>query len=483
MSERQSRRTVSGLRLLIAALARDGARWAFQHLYAWIVLGPIVLGLTYFTASRVAENVAFVSTYTPRAAIIGGLAWLALVTLTLSRAASEVYHVRSPESAFDSLAIHRTTFLHFAFARRFCRVAALGVALLAARRITAPEHLADPRLLLSMSVLIAITGSAELFASLNWVHWSRTRNVPVVVIAVGAVLLAGLLAGRLISLSLQPIPAVHVPLQAGAALYSLALYIASRVEHSRWRAHDMEFAAKLRRTAYSGLSLPRFISLRLSRPAYAQLVRDLKLTLRGFSSAVYVAGLLAVLWPAALIAVLAGFRLDGEVKSWLDATWLPGVMLIKAACILETCTLSLLAPVLVAYELPALWLERATGSTGLELWTAKLWYARLASFAAPIVVCIIGVGWFVSPAYYVAPMIAECLWLWWLVSSIMGALAFEMPTRPGLAAIVMATIGLAAGAIGAMAWPVGIIVYVQALHSLTDRGRHRAQYYMLTESE
>ena len=81
------------------------------------------------------------------------------------------------------------------------------------------------------------------------------------------------------------------------------------------------------------------------------------------------------------------------------------------------------------------------------------------------------------------PLLAECLWLWWLVSSLMGVLSFEMPTRADLAIIVNDTLGLAIGLVSAMFWPVGLIVYPSAMHSLVTRGRQRARYYMITEAE
>jgi len=58
-----------------------------------------------------------------------------------------------------------------------------------------------------------------------------------------------------------------------------------------------------------------------------------------------------------------------------------------------------------------------------------------------------------------------------------------MPTRPDLAIIVTGTLGLALGVLAAMVWPVGLILYPQAMHSLAARGRQRARYYMITEAE
>jgi hypothetical protein len=210
------------------------------------------------------------------------------------------------------------------------------------------------------------------------------------------------------------------------------------------------------------------------------------LTVRGFSSAVYVAATLALLWPLAMVAALHGYLAPPStytVASWLDATWLPHVMVIKAACVLEICALAALTPVLIAHQLPRFWLERAIGTTGQELWEAKLWYTRLITLPGAALVCTMGVLTFSAPAYYVVPLIAECLWLWWMISSVTGALAFEIPTRPGLALVFSITVGLAIGAIAALAWPAGLLTHGQAMHSLSKRGSWRARYFMITEAE
>jgi hypothetical protein len=90
---------------------------------------------------------------------------------------------------------------------------------------------------------------------------------------------------------------------------------------------------------------------------------------------------------------------------------------------------------------------------------------------------------FSVPAYYAVPLIVECLFLWWFTSSMIGLFAFELPTRPGLAIVLMATVALAFGAISALAWPAGLIVYGQSMHGLTERARIRARFYLMTEAE
>src|SRR5262249_41847463 len=123
------------------------------------------------------------------------------------------------------------------------------------------------------------------------------------------------------------------------------------------------------------------------------------------------------------------------------------------------------------------------GSTGAELLQSKLWYSRIASLPGALLVTAAGVLTFTVPGYYIVPLICECAWLWWMVSSLMGALSFEMPARPGLGAVLMCTVALGAGAITDFVWPVGLLIYAQAMPALTGWGVHRASYYLATEAE
>jgi di/tricarboxylate transporter len=75
------------------------------------------------------------------------------------------------------------------------------------------------------------------------------------------------------------------------------------------------------------------------------------------------------------------------------------------------------------------------------------------------------------------------LWLWWLVSSIAGALAFEMPDRPELAIVVMTTVGLSVGTLTAVLWPMGLAVYGMGIARASARGGARARYFLVTEGE
>jgi len=450
------------------------------------VLAPVVLGVTYFTASRLVQNLPPLDLEPWLELTIAAVCWLGLIALNLSRTTAEIYHVRRPEAQFDTFPVDESAFLDAAVLSRIARSPAMALLLVGGRlAIAGSRSLAGGDWIAPIAVLIILTAFCDVFGALNWIHWAHRRDKLTAAASLAVLLLVSGVAGALalsilFSRSLCPSWLVLV---TGAALAGV-LYVASRMLHREWRWRDIEYARRLGADA-KRVTIPRLLVARLSSACAAQVARDLRLTVRGFSSALFVVVGLAILWPAALVVALKTLPLATaqQLPSWLDATWLPQVVAIKVACVIETCTIAALVPLLVAHELPRFWLERATGATGFDIWQAKLWYSRLVTLSGSLVTCAAGVATFTTPAYYTLPMIAECLWLWWMVSSIVGAFAFEMPTRPVLALVLLTTVGLALGAIAALAWPAGLIVYVQAIGSLRERGRHRARYYLLTEAE
>jgi len=478
---------VNKLGLLIGASLRSQLRWAGEHLYYWLVLGPVVVGFTTFTAARVVDNL---SDWQPAPAGIIAAAIvfeLALVALSLSRASAELYHLRRPDAYFDALPIASLTHLHAAMAARTGRTMVVAFAALVAHWM-AGAGLIEAASWLPLTFFIFVTSLTETFAALNWIHWSHSRQKAVAAMALLMLLAAAACGGLLLALVIrvelfsrsagQWLPVI-------AALIGLALYFITLRQHGRWRAADMEYARRLQSSNQLRLINVQRLRRRLSYATAAQLARDLQLTLRAFSSAVYVvAGIVALLLVGLTTALVTGMLPPAASSSgWLDLTWMPQVLLIKSACALMVATLVALVPLLVAYELPMMWLERATAVTGLDLCAAKLWYARAVSLIAPLA------AWFVAlltrevPVVYLLPLLAECLWLWWMVSSLTGWLAFEMPARPGLAIIVITTATLAAAALAVIFWPAGLIIHVQTTHSLAERGRHMARLFLLTEGD
>lgn len=474
--------------LLIGASIRSLVRWARQHVYAWLILAPVVLGITYFTVLRLAENLPEWRPSPIVAAMLGTIFSLSLIGLSMSRASAELYHPRRPESYFDALPVSAATHLHAALATRAARTAAVAAVVLIARIAFSEATWVRAADLRPLLCFIAVTSLAETLGALNWIHWGHTRNVGVAAAVLPVLLFSGILGGVLLTTVVSPssLPSTLVLWLAPSCLvWILIVYSLVSFLNARWRSSDIEYARRLQSASRSSFRIELALERRLQPVVAAQLARDVRLTVRGFSSAVYVVFAIAALCAVALIVALTTDWFPPAVNepTWLDATWFPQVIAIKVACVLAVVALASLLPVLIAYELPHMWLERAAGTTGLDLLHAKIWYARFLTAPAPLIIWLAGSLTGAAPFYYSLPLLAECLWLWWLVSSMMGVLSFEMPTRPDLAIIVIGTLGLALGMVAAMVWPVGLIVYPQAMHSLAARGRGRARYYMITEAE
>jgi hypothetical protein len=258
---------------------------------------------------------------------------------------------------------------------------------------------------------------------------------------------------------------------------------------------DIAYAQRLGRASSWRIVLPTILKRRLTEAPAALAARDLRLTLRIFSSAVYVAAGIALLVIACLLLVLTSDILPTAEEAlgglqrieWFNSTWLPASLAIKIACVLTTTSIASILPVLVHQELPHLWLERSTGATGDDLWRAKLFYARIITLPVMLATFILGVVAALLdersalPVSYVPALLAECLWLCWLVSSMIGSLAFEMPDRPELAVVIMLTVSLSLGGLSAVLWPMGIAIYGMGFAHAGERGKARAAYYLLEE--
>jgi hypothetical protein len=478
---------VRKLLFLLRTSSLDGVRWARQHVYVWLVLGPIILGLTYLSASRFAENIVTVEISSPFALAVASAGWLAFVTLGLSRVAAQIYHVRHPESLFDALPVESGVFLHTALLRETIRLLWAALLMIAARSLLFPNTSWLPKgALPPLLLLVALTSTSRVFGAVNWIHWAHSHGWSAALVGIAVLLGAALSGGALAMAFFGARTPIAEPLSMilGACVVAGTLAM-SVAQHASWRWGDIEYARRLPSGTIRLEAIPYWLNRLWPDTRGPQLARDLRLTVRGFSSAVYVVAALAVLLPLALFAAIKTFLpvAPRSPASLLDSTWLPQVIAIKATCVLEVSATVGVLPVLVAYELPHLWLERSVGSSGLDVWGAKLAYSRLITLPGCLLVCAAGLATLTTPPYYSAPLVLECLWLWWMLSSLAGALAFEMPTRPALSLVLITTVTLGAGAITALAWPAGLLTYAQAMYSLKDRGRQRARYYLLTEAE
>ena len=486
------------LKLIVGAIALEGWRAAREHIYSLLVLTPLVLGMTYFGVGRMVEENAELQPSGAVALALAVGAAAALLALCMSRASVELYHLRTPESVLDTLPVPVSAHFDAALLRRAARTTAVGAALLVGRTLVGGGALADFSRWAALVVLVGVLALGEVLAALEWIHWAHRRARAHA--ALGLVLLAACAwaGGLLLLLIVKPekLPSWVTPggILVGGALLTVVLFALGRVLHGSWRASDIEYAKRLgsreRARSFGERVAKRFGGPGESGAAVAaQLARDVQLTLRGFSSAVYTSAGLAALWMFVLASMLTtgllpsrGLTLGGgDAGGWFETTWLPQVLAVKVACVLAVVTLASLVPVLIAHQSAHMWLERAVGVKGAEAWRAKLWYARLVSAPAPLLAWVVGVLSGEVPGFYVLPLLGEALWLWWLVSTLVGALAFEMPGQPGLSLVLMACLGLAAGGFVAFLWPMGLAIYAMGMDQICMRGQHRAHMYLYAE--
>jgi hypothetical protein len=499
------RKTDIGKALLLSgAELRDGLRWMRQHLYVILILMPVVFGITYMTISQAIYDL---SALTPPAPVIQLLVAVVcafgLIPLNLSNASREIYHLRQPAAFAESLPVTKTTHLHFALLMRLGRTVVVGLVLLVLCSLLGRSERIDLSSISALSLFILLAAQAETLAALYWINWGNTRRKAIALSALLVVSLSSVLCGLLILYFVNQAAvfalfsgkhqssSIHF-LYGATLLFAAVVYILTRRSHKRWRAADIDYAQRLGREGSGSLKLPAFLNRSLPRSVSAMLKRDLQLTARVFSSAVYLVGGICLLVASLLVILLTTTVLPGEqspaVQGWASATWLPQVLVIKAACVLAVAVVSTLLPVLVHYQNPYLWLERSLGVTGQNLLQDKLWYTRCITLPVMLLIYAVGIvaaiaGGNAVPVFYTLPLLAECVWLWWLISSLTGALAFEIPDRPGLSLVLILTVGIAGGGLSAALWIMGVAIYGMGMASLLERGGARARYYLLSEVE
>lgn len=538
------------LSLITGAGLRDKLRWARGRLYSILILSPLVAGMTYMTVARVASYAP--AGWRPSLASGLALAFVAevcIVGLSLSRAVAELYHLRRPESVTDALPVAASTHFHAALLVRLARTCVLSLIVLVARSLfdenetTTRFASVDSDVLMPLLLFTLLTAGGEVLAALHWIHGRHARKFADAALALTSLLPVFASAALFLLLAAFPdmtAERTRARLALCGGILTAALYLLTRAAHARWRTRDIEAAKRLQATgtgrslrarglsenfsdggprifrerggplrrasgdrmrrrasseglgrrASSGGLRRRLVEQLGGRSVAAQLARDLQLTRRAFSSAIYVSAGLAALCIS-LLGVAAWTRLlphthifpplagDG---GFFDATLLLPVVATKAACALSMAALVALTPVVVAYQLPHTWLERATGATGADVWRAKLIYTRLVSLPAPVLSWTAGLATGAVPLFYALPLLFECLWLWWMLSTLTGALSYEMPEQPGLALVLTTFICVGAGLFSAALWPVGLALYGLGIEQLRERGARMARQHLAAEA-
>lgn len=108
------------------------------------------------------------------------------------------------------------------------------------------------------------------------------------------------------------------------------------------------------------------------------------------------------------------------------------------------------------------------------MYKCKLWYARILSFPAPIISFVLAIIFGSLDLQTSALLFLKMMMVWLLVASFVGALVFEIASRPGLAIPFAAFASLSIASVTIRLWWLWIILYPYIMDKLETRARERA---------
>ena len=258
-----------------------GSRWLRAEGFTIFVMAPLVVG----GASLIFEpfiadaargvRLGSLPWIGQHAAALIGVATVALVIARLSGTIRDAFAIREADFALDSLPIATMALAHDALLRRVAKALPVTAAIVIGAALAAPEEggrIASARgVVVPALVYGAALGIVETGAALLLVHARLVRPVRLAAVA----LTAGAAAVALDSVLVFVAPVAVV-----------AAYVATLVAFGRWRVADRDAARyALARARRSSASLERMADRAFGPRVGAQVVRDVRLVRRGFSSA------------------------------------------------------------------------------------------------------------------------------------------------------------------------------------------------------
>lgn len=476
----------SPLAALSGAKLRILRRTLWENGFTLFILGPLIVGGFWFILE---PTLARAAAWTEAAAaglseadlLAAGLALTVLLTAAgLPSALREVFAIRTPDSTLDALPLDAKWRFGLVVATQTARnlpgfaAAWVGIALLAEAAGGSTPHPAPWLAVMAAVALLQILGGLMLL------RWGLFRNGRLLGLAAALLTLAwfvrdwpaAIWAGGPLA-----VPAFYLAGEIAAALLggagpavlftmalALALLFAGGWAYGRWREEDRERAEAAlaqRRRLLSGLE--RRLKKPMGLAVAALLARDLRLTLRGFVPATAVAIAMAAL------CLTAGFV--GAMRA--DEVWkAPAAQLgVALACL----SLSALAPLMLARQLPMHWLELSSGAPAEALWKTKNRLALLVS--SPVLLAGLALGPTLGLEGWLYLAFAARIALGWVtVATIIGLLSFEIAPSPALGLLLGGLFAI--GACGFYAipnyWPLGLFLYAYVMNALKERANHSA---------
>ncbi|MEW6730168.1 MAG: hypothetical protein AB1489_02405 [Acidobacteriota bacterium] len=491
---------MNSLLLLIGYRLLAAGRQVKDNIFTLFILGPLILGISYLIVQPylIAIGEGIYSLPADTILELGITAFIFLLLLApASVVAAECYPIQSPDAYLDSLPIAPVWHFSALVLIRAAKGLPLMIALSAIHYLIEQAAGRSPQLV-SLWISVLLPALLQLTAlqfvlvlvAAHYRFLQLGRLLPI--FAVLLIIIALLPAAS--SILLFPIAGCRelftgvikhwfagVPPLAStsSSLIALALSVIGLIgaffAYQRWSIQDREAVESMlgmRRTRGWLLGLVESFERLMGVSAMAQLLRDLLLTFRFFSSAVYLGFAVAILCQFGFILFSLRYGQTG----------LSFELAAQTACALASFALAALASALVKYQLAFLWLERSTPVKGIEMYHDKLWYARLLSLPALIISAVL--MFLLSSADISSRifLLAKMLLVWLMVSSFVGALSFEIITRPTLAIPFVAIASLSITSLTIRLWWLWFLLYPYIMAKLAERARQRT-YLLLTGVE
>lgn len=482
---------MSNILILLKYKLLNTGREAWDNLFTLLILAPPILIVVWLLAVPYLKELASGSFSTPSNSTVELVVLVIiflLLMLPLANIVAECYPTTSADNYLNSLPISSPQrFVVLVIMRLLSNLPLVavmgGINYFVLSLAEQPLHLWSLIGYFLLPILLQLT-ALQLLLVLGGGHGRFLR--PTQLVGLGVVLLAlkvfvpsialwlllpfqGIsnLLAILVNSWFQHQPTTSMPLASlwSVVISSVCLIVAFLI-YQRWATSDAEVVEDLLSRNQRAPFINQLLSLieRLYGAKIRQLVgRDLLLSLRSFSAAVYISLTLAITFQIALIAVVRRYQLTGEN---LELT-------ILAAGTLSIFCLAALTPALIRYQLAFLWLERSLPVEKEDIYTSKLCYSQIISLPAVVTTTIfallLGIG---SGTPFLS---FKLLLIWWLVASFVGALSFEIITRPSLAIPFIAIGSLSMGSLVIRFWWIWFIIYPFLMNYLRTRAVDRCR--------
>jgi hypothetical protein len=252
---------------------------------------------------------------------------------------------------------------------------------------------------------------------------------------------------------------------AAAAAYAVAVY-----GFRRWRVEDRDAAREaLARARRTGPRFERLADRLLGPRVGAQVVRDLRLVRRGFSTVPYVAAAAALLFPALAVWASGRFALAPDARA----------RAVEGATVLAAFSLAAVTHALVGYERARVWIDLTSGVPRDDFSRAKVWLGR--ALAAPAFA--LGCAAAAAAGVRIGPgQVLQLAWLTWSTATLASVLCYELKERPA-AGVVLSFIPAAGVALwtvfygpGDIMWYLALFTYAYAMFHLTERAKTKVEW-------